>query len=54
MITLAEGSIWQQMDGTVLALSPKAGGAAIVKKGALGSYWMNIAKQPAIKVKRVI
>lgn len=54
LISLADGSTWQQMDDAALALSPKAGMAVIVKSAALGSYKMNIAKQPAIRVKRIL
>ena len=53
-IALADGSIWQQMDDAPLALSPKAGMTVIVKSAALGSYKMAIAKQPAIRVKRIL
>ena len=52
-ISLADGSIWQQTDGNTLALSPKPGMPVLVKRGALGSYMMNVRKQPAIRVKRV-
>jgi hypothetical protein len=54
VITIAEGSTWQQTDSKPLGLSPKSGMAVIVKKGALGSYRMNVGGQPAIKVKRII
>jgi hypothetical protein len=54
LISLADGSTWQQMDGLPLALCPKPGMAVIVKSAALGSFKMNVAKQPAIRVKRII
>ncbi len=53
-ITIAEGSTWQQMDGTPLALSPKPGMPVKITRGALGSYKMSIRKQSAIKVKRIL
>lgn len=53
-VTIAEGSIWQQVDSNTLALSPKVGGPVTIRKGALGSYKMSVGKQPAIKVKRII
>ena len=52
-ITIAEGSTWQQIDGTPLALAPKPGMAVTVKRAALGSYKMSVRKQPPIKVKRI-
>jgi hypothetical protein len=54
LITIAEGSTWQQTDDTALGLSPKPGMTVVVKRAALGSYRMNIGKLPSIKVKRVI
>jgi hypothetical protein len=54
LITIDEGSTWQQMDGAVLALSPKPGMPVLIKRAALGSYKMSIRKQPSIRVKRVI
>jgi hypothetical protein len=53
VVTIAEGSAWQQMDGMPLALSPKPGMSVTIKRGTLGSYKMSIRKQPAIKVKRI-
>ncbi|MEQ1547663.1 MAG: hypothetical protein ABL918_03325 [Chakrabartia sp.] len=53
VITLEEGSTWQQIDGEMLALRPKPGMKIVVKKGALGSFKMAIGPQPSIKVKRI-
>ena len=50
---LADGSRWTQMDGKPFALPPEAGDKVVVKKGALGSYIMSVAKQPGVKVKRI-
>lgn len=54
VVTITEGSTWQQIDSADLALSPKVGGQVTIKKAALGAYKMNVGKQPAIKVKRII
>jgi hypothetical protein len=54
LITIDEGSAWQQIDSTPLALAPKPGMPVLIKRGALGSYKMSIRKQPPIKVKRII
>ncbi|MBK8272121.1 MAG: hypothetical protein IPK89_03780 [Sphingomonadales bacterium] len=53
VITIAEGSTWQQMDFSPLALSPKPGMPVVIKRAALGTYKMSVRKQPGIKVKRI-
>ena len=50
---LADGSRWSQMDGKPFALEPRAGDQVVVRKGALGSYSLSVAKQPGVKVKRI-
>ena len=35
------------------AVAPKSGDKVVVKKGALGSYIMSVARQPGVKVKRI-
>jgi hypothetical protein len=53
-IITADESTWQQIDSNVLALSPKPGMKLIIRKAALGSFKMNVAGMPAIKVKRIL
>ena len=53
IITIAEGSTWQQMDFSPLALSPKPGMPVVIKRAAPGTYKMSVRKQPGIKVKRI-
>jgi hypothetical protein len=53
-IVTAEDSIWQQTDSSSLGLSPKPGMKVVIRKSALGSFKMNIAGMPAIKVKRLL
>ncbi len=50
---LADGSRWTQMDSKPFALEPRGGDKVMIKKGALGSYIMSVAKQPGVKVKRI-
>jgi len=50
---LADGSRWSQMDGKPIALAPRPGDKVVVKKGALGSYTLSVARQPGVKVKRI-
>jgi hypothetical protein len=50
---LTDGSRWSQMDSKPMALSPENGDKVVVKKGALGSYFLSVSKQPGVKVKRI-
>jgi len=51
VVTLADGAVWRQTDGTI-ALGPRAGGAITIRRAALGSYFMRIGKQPGVKARR--
>ena len=48
---LADGPVWRQIDGD-LAREPRAGSKVAIRRGALGSFLMNVDGQPAIKVHR--
>ncbi len=50
---LEDGSRWSQTDSKPFALEPRGGDKVVVKKGALGSYIMSVARQPGVKVKRI-
>lgn len=50
---LAEGGTWVQLDNRDFIEDPKAGQPVKIKRGALGSYMMNVNKQTGIKVHRV-
>lgn len=52
VITLDDGSVWSQTDDWP-GLDPRPGKKAIVKRGALGSFWLSISGQNGIKVRRV-
>lgn len=52
-IKLADGSTWQQTDGSPVALPPRKGDKVIVKRGTLGSYFVKLGSQPGFKAKRV-
>jgi hypothetical protein len=52
-IKLADGSTWQQTDGSPVALPPRHGDKVVVKRGTLGSYFLKIGSQPGFKAKRV-
>jgi hypothetical protein len=53
MIKLADGSAWQQTDGTTVALPPRKGDKVIVKRGTMGSYFVKLGAQPGFRAKRV-
>ena len=50
---LEDGSRWSQADGKPIAIAPRNGDKVVIKKGALGSYTLSVAKQPGVKVKRI-
>jgi hypothetical protein len=52
LITLDDGAKWQQIGGT-LTFPPKHGQPIRIRRAALGSYFVNVNKQPAIRAKRV-
>jgi hypothetical protein len=53
IIVLDDDAKWQQIDSGQLALNPKSGMKVRIRKAALGSYFVNVAGQPGIKMKRV-
>ena len=52
-VALADKSVWSQTDDSPLGLSPRAGDPVVIRRGALGSFVMQVARQPSVKVKRV-
>lgn len=52
-VTLADNSVWEQVDDQRLAFDPVSGNKVHIYKGALGTFRMNIDGQRAIKVRRV-
>lgn len=53
IVALADAGTWEQVDSKPLALSPKAGQKAVVTKGSLGSFFVSIDGQSALKMRRV-
>jgi len=53
ILTLADGSTWTQIDDTPVALPPRRGDKVVVRRGALGAYFVKIGSQPGYKAKRV-
>jgi hypothetical protein len=52
LLTLKDGGRWVQSDSEMLATDPKAGDPIVIRKAAMGSYFANIGKRPAIRVRR--
>jgi len=52
-LTLADGSVWEQVDDTRLLFDPRSGNKVHIYKGAMGTFRANIDGQRAIKVRRV-
>jgi len=52
-LRLADGSTWTQIDDTPVALPPRRGDKVVVRRGALGVYFVKLGSQPGFKAKRV-
>ncbi|MGZ8362260.1 MAG: hypothetical protein ACXW3D_00240 [Caulobacteraceae bacterium] len=52
IIEVDGGAVWRQTESGELLKSPKKGMAVVIKKGTLGSFFMNVDGQRAIKVER--
>ena len=52
-VRLTDGSTWSQTDDTPVALPPRRGDKVVVKRGAMGSYFLKLGSQPGFKAKRV-
>ncbi len=53
LLRLADGSTWTQMDDSQLGLGPRRGDKVIVKRGSLGSFWLEVNRQAGFKVRRI-
>jgi hypothetical protein len=52
VVKLEDGAVWRQTDDNELTKDPRAGSTAEIRKGALGSFFMKVDGQPAIRVNR--
>lgn len=52
-IRLADGSVWTQTDDTTVALEPKAGHKVVVRRAALGSFFLRLNGKLGFRVKRI-
>jgi hypothetical protein len=52
-IVLEDGARWQQIDSKTINRRPASGLKVLIRKAAMGSYFVNIDGAPAIRMKRV-
>lgn len=52
-LDLADGSTWEQNDTRDFVLSPKTGNPVKITRGTLGTYFVSVKSQRAIKMRRV-
>jgi hypothetical protein len=53
VVELDDGAVWEQTDNETLFKEPHKGSKADIRKAALGSFFMNIDGQRALRVRRV-
>ncbi|HEX8234124.1 MAG TPA: hypothetical protein VF559_12365 [Caulobacteraceae bacterium] len=53
VITIEGGAVWKQTEVVELVRRPKPGSKVEIRSGALGSFFMNVDGQRAVKVERV-
>jgi len=53
VVELEDGAVWAQTDEGRLARSPRAGSKVEIKKGAMGSFFMNLDGQRAVRARRI-
>jgi hypothetical protein len=49
---LEDGAIWDQVDDAALNRDPKPGSTAVIRKGALGAFMINVDGQLSLRVRR--
>jgi hypothetical protein len=52
-LKLADGSLWTQVDDSPMGLPPRKGEKVTVKRGLMGAFYVEFAKQPGFKAKRI-
>src|SRR5438309_5886646 len=53
VVSLADGSTWAQTDDSPLGLPPERGNKVVVHRGSFGAFFLRVAGQPGIRVKRI-
>jgi hypothetical protein len=52
-VRLQDGSVWTQIDDTVVPLTPKRGEKVVIRRAAFGSFFMKVGRQPGFRAKRI-
>lgn len=52
IIRLPDGAVWVQTDDTILVRDPKPGSKVIIKRGAMGGYFLSVDGQRSMRAKR--
>lgn len=53
MVRLVDGSTWSQTDDTTVAVAPRKGHKAVVRRGSFGAFFLRLNGQPGVRVQRV-
>lgn len=51
-VVLADGAVWKQVDDQSLTKDPKKGSKVEIRKASVGSYFMNVDGQRAMRARR--
>ena len=51
-VVLVDGAVWKQADDLTLSKDPKKGSRAEIRKASMGSYFMNLDGQRAVRARR--
>jgi len=52
IVTLDDGAVWHQTHGGPLAVRPRPGTTVTIRRAALGSYFMQVGRQPGVRARR--
>lgn len=53
VVVLADGAVWEQIDNEPVPRKPRAGSKAEIRRAALGSFFMNLDGQRAVRARRI-
>ncbi len=53
VVEVEDGGVWLQTDSEILMRTPRKGSKIEIRKAALGSFFMNVDGQRALRVKRI-
>lgn len=51
-VVLADGAVWKQVDDQSISKDPRKGSKAEIRKASMGSYFMNLDGQRAVRARR--